>query len=155
MSQRIYTVVFENVTVAAAQDLIAIKAGAGGGIEVHHIMMSAGGVTAAAEIRLRLRRLTGTVTLGTVGGGAFTPLAIDDNDPSSSATAHINDTTQATGTAITTLRAWQWNVLGMFEHLPVPEQRDRCKASEGFTIDVVGTPASTVVSGFFVYEDLT
>jgi hypothetical protein len=96
MGQRIYSAAFDNVTIAAVQDVFYLKAGAANGIEIHHIQLGAGAVTAAAEIRLRLKRLPATVTAGS-GGSAPTISTIDSGDTkTATATARANDTTQAT-----------------------------------------------------------
>lgn len=156
MGTRVFCAPFENVTIAAVQDVFMLKAGAANGIELHHIMLSAGGVTAAAEIRLRLKRLPATVTNGS-GGTAPTINFVDSGDTkAATATLRANDTTQATtsGTA-QNLLAWQWNVLGMFEHLPVPEDRERSQPGEALVLDIAGTPASTVVSGMIKWAELT
>jgi hypothetical protein len=155
MGQRIYSAAFDNVTIAAVQDVFYLKAGAANGIEIHHIQLTAGGVTAAAEIRLRLKRLPATVTAGS-GGTAPTISTIDSGDTkASTATARANDTTQATtsGTAVIML-PWQWNVLGPFEHLPAPEDREVCQAAEGFVLDIPATPASTLVSGWIKWREI-
>jgi hypothetical protein len=150
MGHRVYATYFDNVTVAAVQDVFSLRAaGAANGCELHHIMLSAGGVTAAAEIRLRLKRLPATVTAGSVGT-APTISAVDSGDTkAATAVVRANDTTQATtsGTAAI-LCAWQWNVLGMFEHLPAPEDRENIQPGEALVLDIPATPASTVVSGF-------
>jgi hypothetical protein len=150
MGHRVYATYFDNVTVAAVQDVFSLRAaGAANGCELHHIMLSAGGVTAAAEIRLRLKRLPATVTAGSVGT-APTISAVDSGDTkAATAVVRANDTTQATtsGTAAILL-AWQWNVLGMFEHLPAPEDRENIQPGEALVLDIPATPASTVVSGF-------
>jgi hypothetical protein len=155
MGQRIYSAAFDNVTIAAVQDVFYLKAGAANGIEIHHIQLGAGAVTAAAEIRLRLKRLPATVTAGS-GGSAPTISTTDSGDTkAATATARANDTTQATtsGTAVIIL-PWQWNVLGMFEYLPAPEDREVCQAAEAFVFDVAATPASTVVSGWIKWREI-
>ena len=150
MGHRVYTANFENVTIAAVQDVISLRAaGAANGAELHHIVLSAGAVTAAAEIRLRLKRLPATVTAGS-GGSAPTISAVDSGDTKTATVViRANDTTQATtsGTAAI-LCTWQWNVLGFFEHLPAPEDRENIQPGEALVLDIPGTPASTVVSGF-------
>jgi hypothetical protein len=154
MGERVYCVNFENVTVAAAQDLISLKAGSANGIKLHHLMLSAGGVSAAAELRIRLKRMPATFTQGS-GGSAGTIQFVDSGDTkASTVTARTNDTTQGTtsGTAAILL-PWQWNVLNFFEHLPVPDDREECAATEGFVLDVTGTVASTVISGFAKWEE--
>jgi hypothetical protein len=154
MGHRVYVANFENVTVAAVQDVLSLRAAGAQGAELHHIMLSAGAVTAAAEIRLRLRRLPATVTAGS-GGTAPTISAIDSGDTkTATCVVRANDTTQATtsGTAAVLL-AWQWNVLGFFEHLPAPEDREKIQPGEALVLDIPGAPASTVVSGFIKWQE--
>lgn len=170
MGQRVYTTFFDNVTMGAfVQDVFALKAGAANGIELHHIVLGAGAVTSAAEIRLRLRRLPATVTMGASGSGGSptgsTPTigAIDSGDTkASAATARANDSLQGTtpgtqtttsGTAVT-LAVWQWNVLGPFEYLPAPEDREVVAGAEALVLDIPAAPASTVVSGFIKWREL-
>jgi hypothetical protein len=155
VGQRIYKTTFENVTISAVQDIFSLKAGAANGVEIHQIDLSAGGVTAPAEIRLRLKRLPATVTQGS-GGTSPTVNAADSGDTkASTATVHANDTTQATtsGTAAT-LGVWQWNVLLPWQYLPAPEDRDVCQAAEAWILDIPGAPASTVVSGTIAWREL-
>jgi hypothetical protein len=154
---RIYTAMFDNVTVSAVQDVFSLKAGAANGIVLHHIMISAGGVTAAAEIRLRLKRLPATVTIGS-GGSAPTVQFADSGDTKASTLTNLraNDTTQATtsGTA-QILLPWQWNVLNFFEHLPVPEDREHFAAAEACVLDIAATPgAATILSGWIKWAEV-
>jgi len=156
MGERIYVAAFENVTIAAVQDVFNIKAGAGHGIELRHVQLTAGGVTAAAEIRLRLKRHPVTVTQGS-GGSTPTIGAVQSGDTKASgATAHANDTSQGTtsGTSVV-LENFQWNVLLPFDYMPGPEwaDRDSCIASEALVLEVFATPASTVVSGFIKWKE--
>jgi hypothetical protein len=155
MASRTYRDSFENQTVAAVMDLFYIKNGTGNGCCVRAISLSAGAVTASAEIRLRLKRLPATVTAGS-GGASSTAVKTDSkNGTASAATARQRDTTQATtsGTAAT-LAVWQWNVLGEFNYVPpTPEQRESADVSEAIVFDIVGTPASTVLSGWIEWEE--
>jgi hypothetical protein len=155
MGQRIYAAAFDNVTVAAVQDVFSLKAGTANGIEIHHIVLGAGAVTSPAEIRLRLKRLPATVTVGS-GGTAPTVSTVDSGDTkAATAAVRANDTTQATtsGTAVI-IMPWQWNVLGPFEYLPAPEDREMCQATEAFVLDVAATPASTVISGWVKWREI-
>ena len=155
--ERIYTILFENVTVAAVQDLFCIKASATNGLMVHRISLSAGGVTAPAEMRVRLKRMPATVTVGT-GGTAPTIQKISSvlQFAALSANARANDvTTQATtsGTA-QIIATWQWNVLQDFLEVPPTEEgRWESAVSEAFVVDLAAAPASTVMSGFIVWEE--
>lgn len=153
MTARIYSTIFENQTVAAVQDLFSIKAGAANGVRLHYVQLSAGGVTAAAELRIRIKRAA-TFTQGS-GGNATPGLnAIDSGETkAATATVHTNDTTQSASTFVTLFVA-QWNVLGMFEFLPTPEIQLEIQAAEGLVLDLVATPgASTVISGTMMWEE--
>ncbi len=159
MGQRVYKATFENVTIAAVQDIFSLKASSANGIELHQIDLSAGAVSAPAEIRLRLKRLGGggTITAGS-GGSSLTAAIADEGDTKASvATVRANDTTQAsmTGGTNATLGVWQWNVLLPFQYLPAPEDRDRCAAGSELVLDMPGAPASTVVSGTIVWAEPT
>jgi hypothetical protein len=154
--ERIYSISFENVTVAVAQDLFSFKSSATNGIAVRRISLSAGGVTVPAEMRLRLKRMPATFTIGS-GGTAPTIQKINSLLPfaSLSANARANDTTQGTtsGTA-QILMNWQWNVLQDFLEVgPTDDERWECTASEGLVVDLAAAPASTVMSGTFVFEE--
>lgn len=155
MGQRVYSTMFENVTIAAVQDVFSLKAGAANGIELHEIDLSAGGVTAPAEIRLRLKRLPATVTSGS-GGSLPTPYAVDSGDTRTSvATARTNDTAQATTSGTpAVLAAWQWNVLTPWQYLPAPEDREIIQPGEALVLDIPGAPASTIVSGTIKWREL-
>jgi len=154
--ERIYSISFENVTVSAAQDFFAVKASATNGLAVRRISLSAGGVTVPAEIRLRLKRMPVTYTIGSAGS-APTVQKMNSLMPfaSLSTNARVNDTTQSTtsGTA-QILMNWQWNVLQDFMEVgPTDDERWECTLSEGLVIDCAAAPASTIMSGTFVFEE--
>ena len=154
--ERLYTINFENVVVSAVQDFFTLKAGATNGIIIRRISLSAGGVSAPAEMRLRLKRFPVMVTVGS-GGTAPTVQKISSVLPFASlvANARVNDTSQATtsGTA-QIMAAWQWNVLQDFLEVPPTEEGSwECALSEALIVDLAAAPASTVMSGFIVWED--
>src|SRR4030095_13120973 len=117
--ERVFVIVFEAITVAAAQDLFYVKASATNGLNARRFSLSASGVTAAAEIQIRLKRLGGaTVTAGS-GGSAPTIQRVQSRMPYAALSApRVNDTTLATGTTSVTLANWNWNVL--MDYLDVP-----------------------------------
>jgi hypothetical protein len=155
MTGRIYTARFENVPIAAVQDVFMLKAGAANPLTLQYITISAGGVSGAAEIRFNLKRLPATVTNGS-GGTAPTISPMDSGDTkAAAATVRANDTVQATtsGTAAF-LMSWQWNVLGPFEWMPTPELTGKIQASEALVLEIPGTPgASTTCSGTIQWEE--
>jgi hypothetical protein len=151
----IYTSHFENVSVAAVQDLFMLKAAAGNPITLHNVELSAGGVTAAAELRVRLRRLPATVTNGSGGTAPTISAVASSTTKGATATLRANDTTQATtsGTA-QILSSWQWNVLGPFQHLPTPPIQFEIQGGEALVCDLAAAPAaSTPISGAIQWEE--
>jgi len=155
--ERIFSIVFENVTVAAVQDLFALKASATNGLVIRRISLSAGAVTAPAEIRLRLKRFPATVTIGSVGTApTVNKVSSVMGQAALSTNARANDTTQATTTGTVAILAnWQWNVLQEFLEIPPTEdERWECALSEALILDIAATPASTVLSGTIVYVEV-
>lgn len=154
-AKRIYTFSFENVTVAEVRDLFYIKAGASNGVILHSVEVSAGGVTASAEIRLRIKRLPATVTVGSGGNSVTASKASSNNGTAAASTCRTVDTTQAT-TSGTSVTLWngQWNVLVPFENTRPEETRFDCAPSEAIVFDTVAAPASTVLSGTITFEEV-
>lgn len=150
MGQKVYTVPIENVTIGTAvQDIYSLVTGASNGIEIHHIHLDAN-VAAEASLRMRLKRGT-AVTQGS-GGSSVTPAPCDATDPVSvGVTAHINDTTQATG-SFTTLAGFFWDVALPFDDLPAPEDRFSCTVLQGLFLDLPATVTATTISGFLKYR---
>lgn len=157
MGRRIYSVPMDNATIGTAvQDIFSIKTPAGKGAQLHHVQLSAAAVTTAAEIRMRLKRGTGTLG-GSTGGTVVTPAIVDVGDTLVAASvAHINDTTQATATAFVTLEFFQWNVLLPFDYMPGPEDEDRdtCDVSSILVLDLPAVIVAVVASGFLKYREL-
>ena len=158
MGRRVYVASFDNVAVGTAvQDIFSLKASASKGIQLHHIHLEAAGVTTAAQIRLRLKRGTATVTQGS-GGSAPTPAIVDVGDTlAAAAVAHCNDTVQATTSgSFTTLGLFQWNVLLPFDYMPGPEDEDRevADVSQALILDLPAVITATTMSGFIKWREM-
>lgn len=151
MGRRIYKSGFDNVTIGTAtQDLWTLLAGATNGIQLHWLQLSAAAVTTAAEIRMRLKRGTATVT---VTGGTSPAMNLVDSGDTKAAGSSVtcNNTTVATTSGNFTgfVEYFQWNVLLPWDYMPGPEDEDRpaCLPAQAFILDLAGaTIASTVVS---------
>lgn len=152
---RVYITPIDNVTIGTAvQDIFALKAGTGNGIRIHWIHLECSN-TSSAPIRMRLKRGTATITLGS-GGTNPTPAPVDIQDTLAAGTiSHINDTTQATTSgAFTNLAGFQWDTVLPWDFLPAPEDRPACAVSQGFILDlpaVIG--ATAVISGFIMWDE--
>jgi hypothetical protein len=159
MGRRIYSAGFDTVSIGTAvQDIFSLLAGTAKGCQLHHIHLEAAGITTAAQLRLRLKRGTVTVTQGS-GGTAPTPGLIDAGDTlASTSTIHCNDTTQATttGNFTTLLEYFQWNVLLPFDYMPGPEDEDRevILPSQILILDLPTTIVATTVSGFIKWREV-
>lgn len=94
---RRYTVTFENVTISAAQDLVALKGSTGKTCRVRRAWFGMTNTTlqTAQGMRLNVKYASATLTLGS-GGSAPTPRPMDPGDAAASFTCRVNDTTQAT-----------------------------------------------------------
>ena len=94
---RTYTVSFENVTISAAQDLVALKGSTGKTCKLVRCWLGASNTTlqTAQSLRLNVKYGSATVTLGS-GGAAGTIVPVDPGDAAASFTARTNDTTPAT-----------------------------------------------------------
>lgn len=151
---RVYTVPIENVSIGTAvQDIFSLLADSSGGLELHHLHLESND-TAAATLRMRLKRGSVTVTQGS-GGSAPTPVPLDPNDTASVVTAHINDTSQATTTgAFTTLAGFLWDLVLPFDHLPAPEDREKCAKSQILILDLPATITAVTVSGYAKFAEI-
>lgn len=95
---KICSVNFNNVAIAATQDLISLKAASNKPIRILRYWLACQEPTLPSPILLQLNAkfTTGTLTAGS-GGSAPTPLCLDPtNTTTISATARANDTTPAT-----------------------------------------------------------
>lgn len=88
---------FENVLVAAVQDLVSLKGSSGKTCRVLRVWVGATDTTlqTAQSLRLNVKYSNATITLGS-GGTVPTPTMVDPGDTAAAYTAHVNDTTQAT-----------------------------------------------------------
>lgn len=158
MGRRIYESGFDSVTIGTAvQDIWSILSGASNGIQLHWIQLTAAGVTTAAQVRLRLKRGTATVTIGSGGTTPAKNLVDDGDTKASGSTLHANDTTQATtsGNFTGLVKYFQWNVLLPFDYMPGPEDEDRpsCSVAEALLLDLPAVITAYSVSSFITWRE--
>lgn len=161
---RLYSFVFENVAVSAAQDLFYIKPAADKICVIEGVYLSnVGGAADAGDaqeelLRLVLNRLPATVTVGTGGSasaaGTLNPISVNDTAPSF--TGRTNDTGVATtsGTA-RTMHADGWNVRIPYVYMPPPEHRVLVANAEAVVFKLLSTPTDPIqVSGEMLIREL-
>ena len=147
MGDRVYTMPIDSVTFGtAASDIFTLMGLTVNGIVLHHIHLEAN-VTAEAALRFRLKRLTATAVTGS-GGAAGTPVPCDPLDAAVVGTYRIGDTAQATGGATNILAGFYWDVALPFDHLPAPEDRERCSVLSALVLENSAVIVSTVISGY-------
>jgi hypothetical protein len=151
---RFYAVQFANVTASAAQDLFSVLATANMAFKLCEFQLSADAATAVAELRLSIKRLPATVTVGS-GGSAVTPQPMHSTTSAATITARANDTTRATtsGTPVTLFSA-SINVLNGWQFLPPPEYRPAFAPSQALVIGMEVAPSSVVFDAYAVLEEV-
>ncbi len=160
---RIYSLIFENVSISAAQDLFEVAPASNKPVAIHGWTLSNVGGTAdagdAAEELLRLEIIRGFTTVGSAGtaGAANTNMnPLNPGDPAPSFGARTNDTTVATGGTAVNIFADGWNVRIPYQMYFTPETRPVCTSSETrIVVRLVGAPADAVsCSGTIFVEEL-
>jgi hypothetical protein len=134
----IFTIVCENVSVTAVQDILAAYAATTKKLQVLAVELSANGQTTVGNYPIRLRYLPASVTVGS-GGSAVTAHNVNPDGASPSFTAARNNTTQAVtaGTAVDYV-ATQFNPInGYYWQAPVPVgDEPKADLSGGLTLSL-------------------
>jgi len=152
---RAYSVEFNNVAVSVVQDLIALYCGSSMACGLLGFVIGQITGTTVANLRIRVRRLPTTVTSGS-GGGAATPRKAMQGDAAATATARINDTTQATtsGTA-ETLHSDVFNTVNGYQFFWPPNMVPTIGISQAAVLSLDQAPgAPMTMSGTLYFEEL-
>lgn len=116
----IFTIVCENVSVTAVQDILAAYAASTKKLQLLAVELSANGQTTVGNYPIRLRYLPATVTAGS-GGASVTPKNTNPDGAAASFTARRNDITQAvTGGSASDYVATQFNPINGYYWTPPP-----------------------------------
>jgi len=157
---RVYTIQFDNISVAAAQDLFSVAPASGKTVKILGFNIDpVGGVDDvgdAEEENLRLQLIRGHTTAGS-GGASVTPVPNDEIDTAAGATCRRNDTTVASaGTAV---NCWSGGLnvrAGVPYMLPekMQPQVTNATASNRIVLRMLSTPADAVLfSGTLWFEE--
>ncbi len=155
---RIYTVTFENVAVAAAQDLFALTPAANKPVEIVGLLLTQVGnadVGDAQEEMLRVAIMRGHTTTA-AGGSAATPAAVKPTASAAGVAAHVNGTTLATGGSPVTLHCEGWNVRSGLDRLwPDGMEPSASAANTTIVVRLVAAPADAItLSGTLYVREL-
>lgn len=152
---RFYSITFENVSVSAAQDLFEISPADDKPCTIHAIELSQiSDVGDAAEEMLRLEIVRGYASGS--GGSAFTPVALNPNDPASSFSAEINNTTIGAAGSPVVVYAAAFNIRSGWLYVPTPECRPIVtQAQTTLQVRLMAAPADAVtMSGTMIVEEM-
>lgn len=144
----IFTIVCENVSVSAVQDILAAYAASTKKLQLIAVEIAANGQTTVGNYALRLRYLPATVTSGS-GGGSVTPRNVNPSGAAASFTARRNDTTQATtsGTAADIVSSMFNPINGYYWQPPVGSgDEPKAELSGAFVISLDGVSGTLGVS---------
>lgn len=152
---RRYRVIFSEVTVSAAQDLIQITGAAGKIVKILRQWVDAPATTLPTNqgLSIRSRILPATVTNGS-GGSSPTIYKSDIGDSSASFTAMANNTTKATtnGTAVIVEQGGD-NIYAGHDHYYITPPL--VGPSQAFVFELLSTVTGTVVlSGGVEVEEI-
>lgn len=157
---RMYTAVFKDTAVTAAQDLFEIAAPTDAVVVIHRWVVSQKTEVGDAQeegLILTTNRGVGTVTSGS-GGATVTPQPISDGDPAFGGTVERNNTTimaVGTGTLETDLEVYAWNVRIPFPQIYTPEERPVISPGNRWTLELETAPADSItMSGMVVFEEI-
>ena len=151
---RIYSAVFTDVAITAAQDLFSLLAGTNTPITIHEIFLSQKTeVGDAMEEGLVVNIKQGATVVGS-GGSALTAIPRDVDDAAAAATGRINDTTPAGTGTIVTSHNYVWNVRVPLQILFTPELRPYVKGGRRIVVGLVTAPADSITaSGVITWSE--
>jgi hypothetical protein len=159
MPGRMYTIIFDNVSIAAAQDLFEISPADDKPCRIHALTLCNVGGTAdagdAQEELLRLLIRRGHTTSGS-GGTAPTPTPLVAADAAAGFTAKVNNTTLASAGTTVDLHADGWNVRVPYQLIFTPEMRPTVgQGATTLVVRLVNAPADAILcSGTLYVEEL-
>lgn len=146
---RMYSAVFEEVAVTAAQDLFEIVAPADSVVIIHGFEISQSSDTDSEGLSLLVHRGS---TSGS-GGSTPTPAPMNVGDAAFGGTVEANNTSQSTEG--TQLHAAAFNVLSGYAWIPTPETRPVLSPSGRIIIELQTAPAdSLTMSGTVYFEEI-
>lgn len=151
---RIYSVVFSNVSVAAAQDFMSLQTTSAMACAIHSVTIGQITATTVGNLRITLKRFSGAYSIGSVGTSA-TPVKMNFGDAAATCTGRTNDTTQTTSGTAATLVADVYNPINGWQFLPPPEDRPIIAISQAFIVSLDTAPSGAeTTNGTLVFEEL-
>jgi hypothetical protein len=157
MAGRIYTATFQDVTVAALQDLFEILADATCVVELMSLKLSQRTLTGdAAEemLRIAIQGHTGAFTSGS-GGTVPGEIPVELGNAAAVTIVEANNTTEISGGTTVVHEEIDWNVRVPLEVYWPPEERYYAAPTDAITVTILGaTPTSQSMSGTVKFREI-
>lgn len=152
---RMYSATFQNISVAALQDLFEITAGDDEPVQLHAVFLSQGSDMGDAEEEgLRVAIIRGNTTSGS-GGASVTPVPLDPKVGTASAAVERNNTTEASAGTEVVIHEEQINTRIGMQYMPTPEMRLKTDQGAGLlVVRLLTAPADALsMSGTIYWEE--
>lgn len=144
-----YAAVFEQVSVAAIQDLFEIVAPSTASVVIHGCYIS----QSASETSEQLPILVHRASTSGSGGSTPTPSPLQVGGAAAESTVEANNTTQ--GTEGTFIHAEGFNVLNGWMWMPTPECRPVLSPTGRLVIELQVAPsAALTMNGVLLFEEI-
>lgn len=149
---RMYSAVFEEVSVSVAQDLFEINAASDSPVIVHSCVITQSSDAGDAEAE-QLNVLFHRGSTSGSGGSSVTAAPLDSGDAAFGGTVEANNTTQ--GTEGTRVHAECFNVAVGLYYRPTPEERIIIPGGGRLIVELQTAPADALtVSGTVIFEEI-
>lgn len=150
----IYVASFQNITVAAVQDLFELKAATTVAVEIRRIRITT--VRSASEVlRMVASKYTGTAPTSGSGGAAVTPSPNSITYAAAASVVERNNTTKITGGTKVIIFDHQWNTINPFEWVPI-DRTGLIEIGPGLTfeLEIFTTPTSGAWGGELEFSEV-
>jgi len=149
---RMYSAVFEQVSVDAAQDLFEIVAPADSVVRIHSIKIGQSSDAGDAESE-QLNVLIHRGSTSGSGGSSPTPNPLEAGDAAFGGTVEANNDSQGTEGAI--LASFDFNVLAGLNEVFTPEERIYISPSQRLIIELQTAPSDALtMDGTVMFEEI-
>lgn len=155
MAGRIYSIVFTDIAVSAAQDLFEIATPAGTGAALLGLMIGQTSDYGDAQAEgARLLVIRAATTTGS-GGASVTPVPMMPGTGASVCTCKRNNTTAATGGTPVNVHADAFNIQAGYQLWWTPETKPRVAPSSRIVVNLPNIPTDAIqMSGTLIFEEL-
>ncbi len=150
---RMYTMNFEDVVVAAAQDFFALDFAGTGVMILHACYLGQSTLVGDANEEMHKVVIKTGATVDGSGGNPGVEVPSSLGSPAASAVGRINDDTIAGTGTIVEKHMDIYNIRVGWQYVPPPEQRITWSA-ERLVVGLLSTPTSVTMSGSIVWEEL-